>query len=78
MYSTGNYTQCFVIRTNNLKEDMCVCVCVCVWRKKRQPTPIVLPGEAQGQRSLVDYIPWGHKESEMTEACACTHTHTHI
>ena len=32
-----------------------------------QPTPVFLPGESQGQRSLVGYSPWGHKESEMTE-----------
>ena len=25
------------------------------WRKKRQPTPVLLPGEAHGQRSLVGY-----------------------
>ena len=24
-------------------------------------------GEFQGQRSLVGYSPWGHKESDMTE-----------
>ena len=30
------------------------------------------------QRSLADYSPWGHKESDMTEhACIHTHTHTH-
>jgi hypothetical protein len=26
-----------------------------------------LPGEFQGQRSLVGYSPWGHKESDKTE-----------
>ena len=25
------------------------------------------PGESEGQRSLEGYIPWGHKESDMTE-----------
>ena len=29
---------------------------------------IFLPGESQVQRSLVGYHPWGHKESNMTEA----------
>ena len=33
-----------------------------------QPTPVFLPRESNGQRSLVDHSPWGHKESEMTEA----------
>ena len=31
------------------------------------PTPLFLPGEFHGQRSLVGYSPWGHKESAMTE-----------
>ena len=34
---------------------------------KRQPTPVFLPGKSHGQRSLVDYSPWGPKESDMTE-----------
>ena len=29
------------------------------WRKKRQPTPVFLFGKSHGQRSLVDYSPWG-------------------
>ena len=37
------------------------------WRKKWQPTPVFLPGEFHGQRSLVGYSPWGHKESDTTE-----------
>ena len=28
---------------------------------KWQPTPVVLPGKSHGQRSLVDYSPWGRK-----------------
>ena len=32
-----------------------------------QPTPVSLPGEFHGQRSLVGYSPQGHKESDMTE-----------
>ena len=31
------------------------------WRNKWQPTPVFLPGEFHGQRSLVGYSPWGHK-----------------
>ena len=27
------------------------------------PTPVFLPGESHGQRSLAGYSPWGHKES---------------
>ena len=33
----------------------------------RQLTPVVLPGKSHGQRSLVGYSPWGHRESDMTE-----------
>ena len=29
--------------------------------------PVFLPGEFHGQRSLVGYSPWGHKESDRTE-----------
>ena len=32
-----------------------------------QPTPVFLPEESHGQRSLVGYSPWDHKESNMTE-----------
>ena len=31
------------------------------WRRKWHPTPVFLPGESHGQRSLVGYSPWGHK-----------------
>ena len=33
------------------------------WRRKWQPTPVLLPGKSHGWRSLVCYSPWGHKES---------------
>ena len=31
------------------------------------PTPVSLYGEFYGQRSLVGYSSWGHKESDLTE-----------
>ena len=37
------------------------------WRRARQPTPVFLPGESHGQRSLAGYSPWSHKESDTTE-----------
>ena len=37
------------------------------WSRKRQPTPVFLPGKSHGQRSLADCSPWGHKELDMTE-----------
>ena len=36
-------------------------------RRKWQPTPVFLPGESHGQKSLVGYSPWGHKKSDTTE-----------
>ena len=38
------------------------------WRRAWQPTPVFLPGESHGQESLAGYSPWGHKDSDMTEA----------
>ena len=50
-------------------------------RRAWQSTPVFLPGESQGQRSLAGYSPWGYKESDTTEvakhACVCVHAHTH-
>ena len=37
------------------------------WRRKWQPTPVFLPGESQGQGSLVGCHLWGHTESDTTE-----------
>ena len=37
------------------------------WRRKWQPTPVLLPGQFHGQMSLVGYSPWGCKESGTTE-----------
>ena len=37
------------------------------WRRKWQPTPAFLPGKSHGQRSLVGYSPWGHRESATTK-----------
>ena len=44
------------------------------WRRAWQPTPVFLPGESHGQRSLVGYSPQGRKESDMTEV-TCMHAH---
>ena len=37
------------------------------WRRQWQPTPVLLPGKSQGQKSLVGCSPWGHEESDTTE-----------
>ena len=36
-------------------------------RRKWQPTPVFLPGESHGQRTLVGYSPLGHRELDVTE-----------
>jgi len=38
-----------------------------LWRRAGPPTPVFLPGEIHGQRSLAGYSKWGHKESDMTK-----------
>ena len=38
-----------------------------------QPTPVFLPGESHGQRSLVGYSPWGRKELDKTECLSIAH-----
>ena len=45
------------------------------WRRKWQPTPVFLPGESHGWRSLVGYSPRGRKESDTTERL---HFHFHF
>ena len=36
-------------------------------RRQWHPTPVLLPGKAHRQRSLVGCSPWGRKESDTTE-----------
>ena len=43
------------------------------WRRKLQPTPVLLPGES-GRRSLVGYSPWGSKESDAIAVFTLTLT----
>ena len=37
------------------------------WRRKWQPSPVFMPGESHGRRSLVGYSPRGHKDLDTTE-----------
>ena len=52
---------------------MYVCIYIYVyllylfWRREWQTTPVFLPGEFHGQRSLVGYSPLGPKESDITK-----------
>ena len=36
------------------------------WRRKWQPTPVFLPGNFLGQKSLAGHSPWYCKESDIT------------
>ena len=54
---TDTYAVCFLWKLEICKD----------WRRKWQPTPVLLPGESHGERSLVGYSPWGRRESDTTE-----------
>ena len=43
------------------------------WRRKWQPTPVFLPRESHGWRSLADYSPLDHKELDTTEVTEHAH-----
>ena len=45
------------------------------WRRAWQPTPVILPGESHGQRTLRGYSPQGHKDLDMTEVTEHTPMH---
>ena len=49
------------------KENMLFDIRKIPWRRAWQPTPVFLPGESHGQRSLAGYSPQGRKESDTTE-----------
>ena len=52
--------RCFSLLLTSIKMEFCS-------RKEWQSSPIFLPGEFHGQRSLEGYSAWGRKESGMTE-----------
>ena len=62
----GTCLQCLRSRFNPWVEKI-------PWRREWQSTPAFLPGESHGQRSLVGYSPWSHKDSDTPEWL--THTH---
>ena len=47
---------------------------ISAWRRQWHPTPVLLPGQSHGWRSLVGYSPWGREESDTTERL---HFHFH-
>ena len=44
------------------------------WRRKWQPSLVLLPGKSHGWRNLVGYSPWGCKDLDTTEQL---HSHFH-
>ena len=46
------------------------------WKRDWQPTPVFLPGESHGQRSLAGYSPWDLKELDTTEHVGLKHGDT--
>ena len=48
------------------------------WRREWPPTPVFVPGEFPGQRSLLGYSPWGRRESDMTERLTLFFTFTFL
>ena len=63
--TNGKESSCQCRRCRRLGFDYWVGKILC--RRKWQPTLVFLPEKFHGQRSLVGYGPWGHKESDMTE-----------
>ena len=56
--------------------DMGSWVSKILWRREWLSTPVFLPGESNGQRSLAGYSPWGCKESDAFERLMLTHSVT--
>ena len=51
------------IDQGNIKQDLGD-----AWRRQWHPTPVLLPGQSRGRRSLGGCSPWGREESDTTEA----------
>ena len=64
-------------RGTKVCRDLHLCMRAYQSRQGWQPTPVFLPREFYGQRSLTGYSPWGHKESDMTEWLTHMHAYTH-
>ena len=56
-----------LVNTGDMRQRFSPWVRKIPWRREWLPTPVFLPGEFHGQRSLLGYSPWGHKELDMTE-----------
>ena len=72
IYKSGNISDGLLLRLSS-KESACKAgdgfdpwVRKIPWRREWLPSAVFLPGESHGQRSLVGYSLWGHKESDTT------------
>ena len=70
----GRYNKCVYIPNNRvpkyMKEKLTELkekIDNSIIRRRWHPTPVLLPGESHGWRSLGGCSPWGHTESDMTE-----------
>ena len=72
--TSGKEPACQCRRRKRFRFDPCVGMIP--WRRAWQPTPVFLPGESHGQRSLAGYSPWGREETRLkrlsTHARTCT------
>ena len=66
VYSLRKLTFLFVCGANVNLEILVIFFFHLIRRREWQPIPVFLPREFHGQRILVGYSPWGHKESDTT------------
>ena len=62
---SGQEPACQCRRHRSLRFDPCMGKMP--WRRKRQPTPVFLPGESHEQRNLEGYSPYGPSELDPAE-----------
>ena len=66
----------FVLASPNL-QLLCLSFCLYIFTSKWQSTPVLLPGNSPGQRSLVGYSPWSRKELDTTDWATSLHFTSH-
>ena len=64
-------SKCFKNEEHLSKVTFCTDLEFAIGRRKRQPTPVFMPGKSHGPRSLVGYNPWGRKELDTIEQLLC-------
>ena len=62
------------LTANRQRTGLCSCACYSTWRRKWQPTPVLLPGKSHGRRSLVGYSPWSREGSTGLSDFTLSHT----